>query len=340
MPRGGASPARCERQSASTRPKAFSTRRRATTASRRRRRKPAPPAEVNLTRRTNRWLSFEHLEFESGYAPHRDEPGAARWQSYVPCRTAHAWLLRLPRGASRPWLVCIPGYGMGSPWIDCNAFQTLRLAAELRVNVAIPVLPLHGPRRTGWMSGDGCYFSGDCLDTLHAQAQAVWDVRRLIAWLRARRAATDIGVYGLSLGGYTTALLAALDPALRCAVAGIPASDFIQLGQLHLPSSVLGAALRHGFDWQAAARALRVISPLAMPARVARDRRFLFAAIADRIVPLSQARRLWQHWQRPRALWYRGSHLSFGWESSVQQWVFAALAGALERGHSERRAAA
>lgn len=301
-------------------------------------RKPAAPSEVRIRRRTTRWLSFEHLEFDSGYTPHRHEPGAARWQDYAPCRTAHAWLLRQPRGAARPWLVCIPGYGMGSPWIDCNVFRTVRLASELHLNVAIPVLPLHGPRRTGWMSGDG-YFSGDCLDTLHAQAQAVWDVRRLIAWLRAGRA-TDIGVYGLSLGGYTTALLAGLDPALRCAIAGIPASDFIQLAQLHLPSSVLGAAVRHGFDWQIAARVLRVISPLALPARVPRQRRFLFAAIADRIVPLSQARRLWQHWQRPHALWYRGSHLSFGWESSVQQWLFAALADAMHRSPPQRRAAA
>jgi dienelactone hydrolase len=185
------------------------------------------------------------------------------------------------------------------------------------------VLPLHGPRRTGWISGDG-YFSGDCLDTVHAQAQAVWDVRRLLAWLRAR-GADEIGIYGLSLGGYTAALLAALEPGLRCVIAGIPATDFVHLAQLHTPPALVNAAVRAGFDWDRVERVFRVVAPLAMPVRVARRRRHVFAGIADRIVPISQARRLWQHWERPNAFWYRGSHLSFTWEPRLQSWLFDAL---------------
>jgi hypothetical protein len=47
-------------------------------------------------------------------------------------------------------------------------------------------------------------------------------------------------------------------------------------------------------------------------------------------VPLVQARRLWRHWQRPQALWYRGTHLSFTWEPRLQQWLFDALRGSFE----------
>lgn len=291
-------------------------------------RRPTAPRNVEVIQQQTRWLTFEHLQFESGYAPPQGEPGAERWLAYEPCRMAHAWLLRQRRGEQRPWLVCIPGYSMGGPWIDCNAFQTMKIGAELGLNIAIPVLPLHGPRRTGWMSGDG-YFSGDCLDTLHAQAQAVWDVRRLMAWLRSG-GAESIGVYGLSLGGYTAALLAAVEPALRCVIAGIPAADFVDLGRRHLPSSVILDATRAGFDWSVVERVFRVIAPLAMPVRVPWRRRFLFAGTADRIVPLTQARRLWQHWQRPQALWYRGTHLSFTWEPRVQEWLFGALRGSFE----------
>jgi hypothetical protein len=290
--------------------------------------RPPPPERVKLQRRQTRWLAFEHLQFDSEYTPPAGEPGAARWMDYAPCRTAHAWLLRHRRGAARPWLVCIPGYSMGAPWMDCSAFQTMKLGSELGLNVAIPVLPLHGPRRTGWMSGDG-YFSGDCLDTLHAQAQAVWDVRRLLAWLRAN-GAESIGLYGLSLGGYTAALLAALEQGLRCVIAGIPATDFVHLGQHHTPPALIDAAESAGLDWERVTRVFRVISPLAMPVRVAWRRRFLFAGTADRIVPLIQARRLWQHWERPHALWYRGSHLSFTWEPQVQNWLFAALRSSFE----------
>lgn len=290
--------------------------------------KPPAPEEAKLSRRKTRWLTFEHLQFESGYAPPGDEPGAARWLDYAPCRTAHAWILRQPRGEALPWLICIPGYSMGAPWIDCGAFQTMKIGADLGLNVAIPVLPLHGPRRTGWMSGDG-YFSGDCLDTVHAQAQAVWDIRRLLAWLRAR-GADAIGVYGLSLGGYTTALLAALEPALRCVIAGIPASDFLHLARHHTPPALVAAAEQGGLDWQQVERVFRVIAPLAMPVRVPRRRRHLFAGTADRIVPITQARRLWQHWGRPDAFWYRGSHLSFTWEPRLQAWLFDALRSAFD----------
>jgi hypothetical protein len=41
-----------------------------------------------------------------------------------------------------------------------------------------------------------------------------------------------IGVYGLSLGGYNTALLACLED-LACAILGIPATDFTGLTWRH-----------------------------------------------------------------------------------------------------------
>jgi hypothetical protein len=290
-------------------------------------RPPPPPREVHSTAARAAGVDFEHVQFDSGYAPPADEPGAARWKQYAPCATAHAWLLRRdsPR---RPWLVCIPGYGMGMPLLDLGSFAASRLAAELDVNVVLPVLPLHGPRRIGRMSGDG-YFAGDCLDTLHAQAQAVWDIRRLIAWIRAQGGRT-IGAYGLSLGGYTAALLAALEPRLACVVAGIPAADFVHLAQIHTPAAILAPALELGLDWATVERALRVVSPLAMPPRVPWARRYLFAGTADRIVPLAQPRRLWRHWQRPQAIWYRGTHLSFAWESRLHAWLGAALRSHLD----------
>ena len=189
-------------------------------------RTPTAPQDARVVSGRVIGLDFEHLQFKSGYTAPDEEPGGERWNSYAPCTMAHAWLRRRP-DAGRRWLICVPGYGMGAPLVDLTAFDAARLGRELEINVAVPVLPLHGPRRTGWMSGDG-FFAGDCLDTLHAQAQAVWDVRRLIAWIRAE-GGRAIGVYGLSLGGYTTALLAALEPRLACVVAGIPASDFVDL---------------------------------------------------------------------------------------------------------------
>src|SRR3989442_416086 len=67
------------------------------------------------------------------------------------------------------------------------------------------------------------------LDLVHAESQAVWDLRRLIGWIR-RQAATHVGVFGISLGGYTSAVLAGIEDGLACVIAGVPPSDLIATG--------------------------------------------------------------------------------------------------------------
>ncbi len=171
-------------------------------------RAPAPLEPARLRETRSRGMAYHHLEFESGYEPHAGEPGRERWLGYEANRTGHAWLLQHP-GGPRPWCVCIPGYRMGRPLVDFTGFRARWLHLELGLNVAFPVLPLHGPRRVGWRGGDG-FLTGDFMDTLHAQAQAVWDVRRLTGWLWAQ-GAPAVAVHGVSLGGCTAALLASLE---------------------------------------------------------------------------------------------------------------------------------
>jgi hypothetical protein len=55
-----------------------------------------------------------------------------------------------------------------------------------------------------------------------------------------------------------------------------------------------------------------------MPVRVPRERRFVYAGVADRLAPPEQAWDLWRHWERPHVTWYHGSHVSFLFEPSVQ----------------------
>jgi hypothetical protein len=265
-----------------------------------------------------RGAAYEHLCFESGYEPNEGEPGRERWLGRAANRTAHAWVMR-HRDGPRPWLVCIHGYQMGRPLFDFTAFRPDWLHHRLGLNLLLPVLPLHGPRTIGWRSGDG-FLGADILDTVHAEAQAIWDIRRMLGWARAEGAA-GIGVYGLSLGGYNAALLASLDEGLDCAIAGIPASDFARLFFRHRPTLEVRSAARHGIDEERVSEVLRVVSPLALAPRVPHERRFLFAAAADRIVPADQVLDLWRHWERPRIAWYPGSHLAFGAHAGVRALV-------------------
>jgi dienelactone hydrolase len=277
----------------------------------------APPPLDSPTLRAahTRGTDYEQLSFESDFEPHSDEPGRDRWLSYRANRTARAWVMR-HRDANRPWLVCIHGYQMGYAGIDLLAFPPDWLHHGLGLNLVLPVLPLHGVRKIGRRSGDG-FFSGDILDCTHGEAQAMWDIRRILGWVRAQ-SESKIGVYGLSLGGYNAALLSTLEDDLACAIAGIPLVD--------IPSAMIRHGLLTAIDNGGSAsldtdhmdEIMRVVSPLASEPRLPVERRFVFAAVADRLVPPEQAVRLWEHWDQPRVEWYQGAHMTFRAHPSVR----------------------
>jgi hypothetical protein len=158
----------------------------------------------------------------------------------------------------------------------------------------------------------------------------------MLGWIRAE-GAPAVGVYGLSLGGYTTALLAAFDADLACAVAGVPAADFVDLEEWHSPSIATALAAEAGVDFAAMRGILRVVSPLALEPRVPIERRYVFGGLGDRLAPPAQVRNFWRHWGRPRIVWYPGGHLSFRFEPAVQALVAEALAaGGLVREVAKR----
>jgi hypothetical protein len=206
---------------------------------------------------------------------------------------------------------------MGWPLIDLAAFEAARLHRRLGLNLLFPVLPLHGPRKAGRRSGD-YFLAGDPIDTLHAEAQAMWDLRRLLSWIRAQGAET-IGVSGLSLGGYQTALLASLDDELAGVIAGIPLTDVSRAVWRHGPPLYIRFSESQGVVHEEVAEVLSVVSPLSLAPRVPHERRYLFGAVADRLVPVDQVRDLWLHWDQPRIVWYQGGHVTFRFHAPVRQ---------------------
>ena len=286
---------------------------------------PPPLERPQLERRRAHGLDFEHLRFESGYEPRPEEPQRERWLALARNRTAHAWVVR-HADPGRPWLVCIHGYQMGAPMIEFAAFEAERLHRAFGLNLLFPVLPLHGPRKEGRRSGDG-YLAGDPLDTLRAVTNALWDLRRLLSWVRAQ-GGTRIGVHGLSLGGFHTALLASLDGDLACAIPGIPLADVSRVVWRHGPPLRIRHFERNGVVHEEVSEVLRVVAPLSLEPLVPHERRYLYAAVADRLVPADQVRDLWAHWGRPRIVWYQGGHVTFRLHREVRELVDGALAEA------------
>lgn len=282
-----------------------------------------PPAEPELSERKSLGRNFLHMRFDSGYRPHPELPGGERWPEHAANRQAHAWVFRHP-GPPRPWLMGIHGYRMGFPWMDLTLFDIGLLHHRLGLNVVLPVLPLHGPRRTGRLTGSG-YLDGPMADVLHAEAQAAWDLRRVLGWLRESESAPAVGVLGYSLGGYNTALLAALEEDLAVVIAGIPLTDVVTGLWSHMPAIHLHHLESRGITRQWLKRLLAPVSPLALPPLVAPERRYIFAATGDQIVPPAQPLALWRHWDEPECLWYQGSHMSVRRESSVAAFINDAL---------------
>ena len=170
----------------------------------------------------------------------------------------------------------------------------------------------------------------DMVDSMHGVAQATWDVRRLIRWLRETQGAERVGLIGYSFGGLVAALVASLENDLECVIAGIPVVDLPELFRRQSRSHVARLAVEHGVLGPRADDVHRVVSPLAMPCEVPFERRYVFAGLGDRMSTFGQARRLWLHWDRPTLAAYPGGHVGFFWSRVARRLVDDALETTLQ----------
>jgi hypothetical protein len=267
-------------------------------------------------------IRYTVMSFESGYQPNAGEPGRERWLADRENRTAYVWMLR--HDEPRPWLVCVHGAAMGQATADLRVFRAAWLHTMLGLNVALPIQPRHGPRRAGLPVGVG-FPDQDLMDNVHAVAQSVWDIRRVLHWIRETQTSDRIGVQGLSLGGYTVALLAGIESDLSCVILGIPAVDFTALMEQHA-SARFRSDPRLERLTELASQVHWVVSPLAFEPRVPYDRRFIYAGLADRLIhPARQVNVLWRHWQEPDITWMPGGHVGTFMSRAAQEFLERSL---------------
>lgn len=262
--------------------------------------------------------SYERLWWDSGHEPAPDVPGRDRWLGLEANRTASAWVLR-HRDGPRPWIVCVHGFGTGSVFMDLAGFRAGHLHDVLGCNVAGIVLPAHGSRKASRLSGEA-FLDYDVMNFVHGLDQSVWDVRRLLRWVRTQEP-TAVGLFGVSLGGLVTALVGALESDLDLALAGIPVTDLMDLMQHHSPHHVHLRSVEHGVFDGTAQDVARVVSPLALPVAVPHRARAMFAGLGDRLVPVEQPQRLWAHWDEPETCWFPGNHVGYLWSDKAWRFV-------------------
>ena len=242
--------------------------------------------------------------WDSGFSTYCREI-SDRYLAHAPNRTAAARLF-LHDGAPRPVAMLLQGYRCGQ-WSLEERVWPVQWLYERGLDVALPVLPFHAVRaRRG---GRPMFPSGDPRVTIEGFRQSVRDLRGLMHWLHAR-GAPAVGVMGMSLGGYTSALLATVEPELAFAVPIIPLAsiaDFARTG-----GRLVGTEEQKRQQYEALEAAYRVVSPLGRPSQISSDRLLVIGASADRITPLEHAQRLSAHFDAPLSVFPGGHLLQYG----------------------------
>jgi dienelactone hydrolase len=256
------------------------------------------------------------LSWASAFTPF-DARAGERHLAQVPNRTAHA-RIHGARGSGRPAVIVVHGYMGGNYAIEERAWP-VRWLLRWGLDVALFVLPFHGVRATPG-SGAPAFPGGDPRRTNEGFRQVVTDLRSLAGVLR-ERGASSVGVMGMSLGGYSTALMATLEPSLSFAVPLIPLASVADFAR---KQGRLGTGANAELQHAALERANAVVSPLARPCVVPRDRVLVVAAEDDQVTPIAQGERLAAHLGAP-LLRVTGGHLLQTWRSEAFRAVGAML---------------
>jgi pimeloyl-ACP methyl ester carboxylesterase len=206
--------------------------------------------------------------------------------------------------SGRPALALVHGYLGGEPKWEQKFFPVRRLR-EWGFDVAIVTLPFHGPRKDPARKGAPKFPSVDPAFNIEVWRRAIIELRELTR-VAKQRGARSIGVLGMSLGGYTSALLACAEPTLSVCVPMIPLASLADFSLQHnrLPGTPSQQRELHA----ALERAMAPISPVHRSALIDHERMIVVAARGDRVTPPSHADRLAAK-HDARLLSFEGGHL-------------------------------
>lgn len=273
------------------------------------------PGRVQVRESAPRWAHYRpsgipavDLSFASPFVPLNPEL-RPRYLSYERNRVAHAQYWRHPR-APRKTLIFVHGviegwYGLNSLWFALKWFY------RQGYDILQFTLPFHGYRteRRHGVSGIG-FFSGGFAHLNEAMLQGVCDLRVVLDYLFAS-GVPQVGITGLSLGGYHAAMLATADPRLAFCIPNSPVVTPIDMAMDWQPTGTILRTLMkwHGFDLHALRHGLAVHSPLSYPSQLEPEKALIIGGAGDRLTAPRFVRLLHQHWQGSHLHWFPGNHV-------------------------------
>ena len=265
--------------------------------------RPASPRAERLARGT-----VDNIAFTSSFTA-INPAMRSRWNAFKSNNTVRAQHWRHDDGP-RPTLCVIHGF-MGSSYLVNGRFFTLPWYYRSGYDVLMYTLPFHGRRaeRFSPFSGFG-YFAGGLAGFAEAMAQAVHDFRSVVDYLR-HTGVDRIALTGISLGGYTSALVASVDDRLETVIPNCPVvTPKTMFDQWFPANKLLDLGLRlSGISPDELVAGLSYHCPLNYQPLVPKDRRMIITGLGDRMAPPDQALMLWEHWDRCALRWFPGSHV-------------------------------
>lgn len=210
----------------------------------------------------------------------------------------------------RPTLIVIHGFAADPHWLNAHA---LSLAAFYRrgYDILLFTYPHHGLRAEpgNWFSGQGLFGSG-LVAFNEAPLHAIHDLRVFIDYLQGL-GVEQIGVTGISLGGYTAALLAAIDERLAWCVPIVPAVSPVDAFLEWQPTGFLLSRLMRsqGISVAQMRGLLAVHNPLTYAPRLDGARMLIIGGAGDRVTLPRHVRLLHRHWPGSAMHWFAGNHI-------------------------------
>ena len=274
-----------------------------------------PPRGVKVERRIQPVDAFgshgvvERLRFDSPFEP-VNPAMRERWKGYTRNNVARAKWVRHADGP-RPTVMFVHGFFADPYWLN-ELFFAIPAFFYAGCDVLLYTLPFHGRRQEllSPFSGHG-FFAGGVSGINEAFAQAVHDFRIFLDFLLDDVGVERAGVTGISLGGYTSALLASVEDRLAFAAPNVPVASLPDLVMEWAPMSwVIRSAMKvAGVSIHDLRHMMAAHSPLTWQPVLPRERLMVIGGVGDRLAPPKHSRLLWDHWGRCRIHWFPGSHI-------------------------------
>lgn len=272
----------------------------------------APAVSARAANPLANWMAHghvEHLRFTSSFEP-VNPAMRPRWQRLERNNVVHAQHWRHDEDGPRPTLCVIHGF-LGSAYMFNGLFFSLPWFFRSGYDIVLYTLPFHGRRAEKYspFSGYGCFANG-MAGFAESMAQAVHDFRSVLDYLEYTGVGR-IALTGMSLGGYTSSLIASADDRLAAVIPNVPLVTPESSFDDWFPANKLVTLGRKagGVSKVESAAASSYHSPLNYAPRVPKDRRLIITGLGDRLAPPQQAEALWEHWDRCALHWFPGNHV-------------------------------